>query len=293
MTRHNSPELFVLIAAAIWGTSGLMTQLAALPAPVIAFFRMAVPTVVIGGAFFLRGHAISRDRIPLRLGASALNAVRMLFFFLAYQYTTIANAVVALYTWPIFAAIFARVILGERVSARRAALLALAFAGIPLLYLRALFSPGGTALNDVIGISSMLLSAAFHSLAIVLLKRAKPGNSRFESTFFQNCVGALVFLPVVLLMRPDISLYQLSIVLYLGFFVGIVGFTLFFIGLHAAGTARITNLAYFEVVVAVALSVIVLRQPIHWNTMVGGALIIVSVLLSQRRPAASRGSATG
>ncbi|MFW6229175.1 MAG: DMT family transporter [Alkalispirochaeta sp.] len=282
MLRKHTPELMVLAAAALWGTSGPVTQLAALPAGVISFFRMAIPTVVIGGVFAVRRHRLSRKGLGLRLTASALNAIRMLFFFLAYQYTTVANAVVTLYTWPIFAAIFARIVLGERVSRERVLLLGLAFTGIPLLYLNAVGS-NSRGSDDVIGISSMLVSAAFHALAIVLLKRAKPGGSRLESTFFQNIVGAAVFLPVVLVLRPELTVVQLSLVVYLGLVVGTLGFTLFFIGLHGASTARMSNLAYFEVVVAIILSVVVLQQPIYWNTVVGGILIIVSVLVAQGR----------
>lgn len=286
MPITHSPELLVLIAAALWGTSGIATQLAALPAAVIAFFRMAIPATVIGVYFFVRRHPLPREQIGIRLAASVLNAIRMFFFFVAYQYTSIANAVVALYTWPIFATIFARILLGERIGLRRAALLFVAFAGIPFLYLRAFIeaSSGGHFIvsDDIVGISSMILSAALHSLAIVLLKRAKPGQSRFESTFFQNIVGAIVFLPIVIAMGPSISFVQLSISIYLGLVVGTFGFTLFFIGLHGTKTAAASNLAYFEVVVAIVLGALVLGQPVYWNTIVGGALIIVSILLSNR-----------
>jgi len=150
------------------------------------------------------------------------------------------------------------------------------------LYLPAFFGSVEMYLQDILGISSMLVSAALHGMAIVLLKRARPGKSKFETTFFQNLVGAVVFLPVLLLSEVELALYQIGIGLYLGFFVGIVGFTLFFVGLHRASAARVGNLAYFEVVVAVTLSVLVLREPLAWNTVAGGCLIVVSVLFSQR-----------
>jgi drug/metabolite transporter (DMT)-like permease len=277
-----SPELLVLVAAAIWGTSGVAIHYADLPSGVIAFFRMAVPTVVLGGWFLLRRHRLSREGLALKLGASTINAVRMFFFFTAYRLTSVANAVVSLYTWPIFAAVFARMILGEKVTGKRALLLLVAFLGIPFLYLPALLKRDSAGLQDLLGISSMLVSAALHGMAIVLLKRARPGKSRFESTFFQNVVGAFVFLPVLILSEVPISPFQIGVGLYLGFFVGVVGFTLFFVGLHTASAARVGNLAYFEVIVAVVLSVLILREPLYWNTVVGGGLIVVSVLLSQR-----------
>ncbi len=282
MGYHGSPGLLVLVAAAIWGTSGVAIHYADLPSGIIAFFRMAVPAIVLGGWFLVRRYRLSRDGLLLKLGASSINAVRMYFFFTAYRLTSVANAVVSLYTWPIFAAVFARIILGEKISGRRAILLLLAFTGIPLLYLPALTSPDSSGMEDILGITSMLLSAALHGIVIILLKLARPGKSRFESTFFQNVVGAFVFLPVLLFSDVSISSFQVGVGIYLGFFVGVVGFTLFFMGLHSASAAHVGNLAYFEVIVAVALSVLILREPLRWNTVAGGALIVVSVLLSHR-----------
>ncbi len=288
MGYMNSPALLVIIAAGIWGTGGVAIRFADLPSGVISFFRMAIPALVIGGWFLIRRYPITRDGIALKLGASTINAVRMFFFFSAYRLTTVANAVVSLYTWPIFAALFARLIMGEKIPRRRGILLSTAFLGIPLLYLRALTQSAGGDFNDILGISSMLLSAALHGLTLVLLKRAKPGTSRFESTFFQNVVGAVIFLPVVIMSDVAISPFQFTMGLYLGLVVGLVGFTLFFVGLHRSSAAHAGNLAYFEVVVAVLLSVVVLDEPLYWNTIVGGGLIVFSILLARNEAIGQR-----
>ena len=54
---------------------------------------------------------------------SGINAVRMFFFFLTYMLTSVGNAVVSLYTWPVFAHALQCMVLGEVVSRRHVFLL--------------------------------------------------------------------------------------------------------------------------------------------------------------------------
>ncbi|MFW5689175.1 MAG: DMT family transporter [Spirochaetota bacterium] len=276
--RH--PSLLVLLAAAIFATSGIFIRFAGLPPASMAFFRMAVPTLLIGGYYLVRRHRIATASIGVRLVASGLNAIRLLLYLVAFANTTIANAVVMLYTWPVFAAFFSVVLLGERVDRVQKLLLALAFSGIPLLYLGKQLS---FADRDVVGITAMLGSAVLHALALVLLKRAKPGNDRFESTFFQNLVGSIAFIPALWLTTAlSASAAQITIAASYGLVVGLGGFTVFFIALHRMPAAVTSNLSYFEVVVGVLISWLMGEQ-VAWNTLVGGALISVSIIAAQVR----------
>lgn len=277
-------DAYVLAAASIWGMGGLFIRRAAMPPETIAFFRMAVPLAVISVYFLVRRHRIPREGLGLRLFASFLNAIRMYFYFFAFQYTTISIAVVALYTWPIFATLFALPLNREPISRGRLLYLFLAFIGVLVLYLGS--GPAGSTAgldnSDVIGISSMLLSAAIYAVSVVLLKRARSGGSSFETTFFQNALGALIFGVVYLVGGAPVSGGQIVWALGLGSIVGLVGFTLFFIGLHRVSTARASNLAYFEIPVAVAVSVVLLGEPLGRPTVVGGAIISFAVIASRR-----------
>ncbi len=273
----------VLVAAALWGTGGLFIRRAGLAPETIAFFRMAVPVVVIGAMFIARSHRISRDGLPLRLLASILNAIRMYFYFLAFTYTSVATAVVTLYTWPIFATLFARPINGEAISRARLGYLGLAFSGVVILYLGADPGQGSTVVaRDLIGISSMMLSAVIYALSVVLFKRARSGGSSFETPFFQNLVGAFAFGVLFLVERPNVLPAQVAWATSLGLVGGLAGFTLFFIAVHHISTARASNLAFFEVPVAVLVGTVVLGEPLRVTTVIGGVVICYAVIASRR-----------
>jgi drug/metabolite transporter (DMT)-like permease len=190
----------------------------------------------------------------------------------------VATATVTLYSWPIFAAILGRFLLGERIGGVRAALFAVAFMGIPLLYAGGFESVGQ---RDAIGITVMLISAALHALVVILLKLASAGSSRFESTFFQNLVGAIVFGILFFSRGVMPEPQQIAIGLALGLVVGLVAFTLFFVGMHQLSAGSAALLTYFEVVVATALGTLVLGEPLSWTTAVGGVLIVGSLVGAQ------------
>ena len=46
--------------------------------------------------------------------ASSINAARMFLYFIGFTYASIANAVIVLYTWPIFATLLGLMFLKEK-----------------------------------------------------------------------------------------------------------------------------------------------------------------------------------
>ena len=92
----------ILIAATLAGSSGVFIKNLDIPATSIAFIRCALPVLLMGGLMLVRGIPFFRGNYRAMLGASALNALRIFFFFSAYLYTSIGNAVLISYTWPIF-----------------------------------------------------------------------------------------------------------------------------------------------------------------------------------------------
>ncbi len=99
-----NPYLAIILAATIGGSSGVFIKLLDLPSTSMTFFRMFVPVVVLLVYLSLKKIRLFRGHYGIMLVASGLNATRMLLFFVGYLYTSIGNAVIILFTWPIFAA---------------------------------------------------------------------------------------------------------------------------------------------------------------------------------------------
>ncbi|MBW6452110.1 MAG: DMT family transporter [DPANN group archaeon] len=156
--------------------------------------------------------------------ASFLNALRMFLYFVGFTYASVSNAVIMLYTWPIFAR-FSVFFLKEKIECMNIFLLFVSFIGIVIVYMGNGFS---FLSKDFIGMSAMLLSACFYSMTIIIFKSESKKYSQFEIIFYQNLVGSFVFLPFLFRGWSSLSFFKVDIVSVHAVLVGVIGFGLFF-----------------------------------------------------------------
>lgn len=273
-----NPYLEVLVAAIIWGSTGAFVKYLHLPPTTITAFRLAVPAIFLLIIFLIQKKKIFQWNTALLL-ASALNAVRMLFYFIGFTLTSIGNAVIVLYTWPIFASIGSFFLLKEKVTWQKIVLIGLAFSGIVLVYFGKEIS---FVDKDFIGMGAVLLSALVSGFIMVIFKKELEKYSRFETIYYQNLIGGIIFLPFLFINRPFPTSWQISIATIYAILIGVVGFTLFFAGLKKMNTSTASTLAYVEVLSGLAFAVILFKETITWNMVLGGTLIIITTIILQR-----------
>lgn len=271
---HIIPILEVLAAALCFSSSGTWAKFADLPSTGMTFFRTAIPSFILLLYLFLLVKKAPKAPTGKMIVGSVLNAMRMLFFFIAYQYTSISNAIIMLYTWPIFASIL-NILLGKEKPSSKNLLLVLAFAGIIIVYAGSELS---FANHDFIGMSSMLLSSLLYSFTVIIWKGETDNYSRAEIILYQNAAAALLFAPF-LFINPLPQTSQLIPALMNGVIVGLLGFIFFFSGLRQLKTSLASHLTYFEVPCAILLGVIVFKEQLSVNILAGGSMIIASILL--------------
>ncbi len=271
-----NPYMEMLLATIIWSTSGAFVKLLRLPATSLSFFRLATPTLILAIFFLVKRSTPFRKNPKFMILASSLNAVRMFFYFVAYNLTSIGNAVIMLFTWPAFAVIFGRIFLKERLPLKRILLLIFSFAGIILVYLNKPLTFGN---KDFLGMSAMVLSAVVYSLTVIIYKKESKNYSNLETVFWQNLVGAFVFLPFLFINKPWPTLFQVGLGSVFGIIIGIAGFGLFFAALKKLSTFSASILAYLEAVFAVIIGVIFFKEILAWNVVIGGVVIIISSII--------------
>lgn len=278
-----NPYLEVIIAAIIWSTSGVFVKFLKLNPAVLSFFRMAIPTVILTIYFIIIKRNVFKHNNKLVFLSSFLNSLRMFFYFVAFYYTSIGNAVIILYTWPIFVAIFSIFILKDYPDTVRIFALITAFAGIVIIYLNKEFSFKS---NDFIGMSSMLISACIYSLSMIIFKFVSERYTKIEITYFQNFIGSFVFLPFIFIFKPFPSLEKLVILTVYSSLIGLIGFTMFFSALKKIKASVASNLSYIEILSGILLGVIFFKEKITWNMIAGGLLIILSVWIISKKQSA-------
>lgn len=269
----------VFVSIAILGSSGVLIKLADLPSGTLSFLRMGIPALLI--FTYLKAHkiVIFRTSVKLMLLGSALNAVRVFLYIYSFNYTSIAKAVMILYTWPISANIFSILFLGEQVPRRNLYLLSLPMVGVSLLFIDQPFSLDN---EDFLGMSAMLLSATIYAITVIIFKRKADEYTGPEITFYQCFIGAVVFLPLFVLERANATLWQMGIGASYAVLVGVVAFGLYFSTLRHIKASTLSFLSYLEVVVAICFGVAVFDDTLSWNIISGGCLIVASTLLIKK-----------
>ncbi len=275
-----NPYLAIILAATIGGASGVFIKLIDLPATTITFFRMAVPVIILLGYLHYKQVKLFRGNYRVMMLASVLNAVRMFLFFVGYLYASIGNAVIILFTWPIFGTLFSAIFLKEKVSVRTSILIGLAFTGIVIMYVNTAISFEN---EDFIGMAAMLFSAIFFAATAVIFKRKLMVYSRTETIFYQNLVGAVAFLPFVFINTPLPSAVQAGAASFYGILIGIVAFMMFFYALQRLKMSHYALFTYWEVIAALLFGLLFFGEDITWNMIIGGGLIFATGILLRKK----------
>ncbi len=270
--------LAVILAATMAGSSGVFVKHMEMPVTSMGFFRSLLPVLLMGGIMRYQRIPFFRGNYRLMTGISVLNVLRMYLFFTAYTYTSMGNAILISYTWPIFVNIFSAIFLKEIISRRNIILLVLAFLGIVIVSMNQPFSFEN---HDFIGMAAALGMALVYALTVVGFKKESHFYSPTEIIFYQNFAGVFLFLPF-LFINPWPTNMDLMVSAGHSFFLGTIGFSFFFFGLRSLSASTASGLAYIEIVSALLFGIFVMNEPFTWNMAAGGALIILSTALLKR-----------
>lgn len=274
-----NPYLEAILAGIIWGLSGIFVKYLHLPPTTVTFFRLAIPSLILLPFLLIKKIKLFHGNNKLILLASTLNAGRVYLYTVGFTFASIGNAIIILYTWPIFTTIFSILFLKEKVPKRTFFLLFIAMVGTALIYLNTEFSFSD---KNFIGMTAMLSSAVIYALTVIIFKKESEKYSKYETIFYQNLIGSIIFIPFIFLNKPFPTLSQTSIGIVYGALIGLVGFIFFFSALKKLKASTVSFLSYTEVVSAIILAIIFFQEALTWNMVVGGLLIILATTLIKK-----------
>lgn len=270
----------LIIAAFIAGFNGLIIkQVPSMTAGSIAWVRTFVPVLVFGIWMWQQKVPFFKGNYKKMLGASAINAFRMYLYFTAYIYTSIGNAVIIFYIWPIFVALLGIIFLKEKLSKYQIVLIVMAFIGLIIAYSHKTFSFED---RDFIGMLASLGAAIGYGITVIIFKSESENYDKNEIIFYQNIISVLLFLPLFFIGFPTMEWSHLGIASAYGVLVGVIVFSLFFYGLKYLNAATASSMMYLEVISALILGHLVLNESLEYNMILGGVLIITSSFLLTR-----------
>jgi drug/metabolite transporter (DMT)-like permease len=274
---HPTGPLAILVAATLFGTSGVFVKsLALLPSTAITALRLVVPFLLLFSTQgTLRRRLFSRPNKTL-LFASAFTSLRIFFWVLGLVFAPMSKAICILYIWPILFTLLNGCILKERVLPRTKLLLLTAFAGILIMY-----SAEELSLNnrDLIGMSFMFLVACINAGVLTVFKREMLRHSPLEILMYDSFVGAIIFLPFLIYYADRFTPSSLLIGSGYGITIGLVAYGLLFYGLSKVRGSIASVLTYMEVVVTMVLGAVIFHEQITWRMLIGGSMIVFAAVM--------------
>ena len=283
-------NLLLAALAASWGIVSIIVAGVALPSEALVAWRCLLAVVALVGVLAaLRRMTDLRVRVQrhrILLLALALG-FHWLLFFEALKRTSVAVAILSLYTAPIFVAILAPRMLPERQS--RIALVALAISA-PGLVLIALAGEGGSA-ADPAGIACGVGAAVLFALILIGVKTVGEAVSPLVLGFWQYLIVGAAFFPLAFASGEAVprGIEWLYVALLGVLFTGISGPIHYWL-LQRATAQTAGLLAYVEPVSASLLAWAILGQAVGWQVAVGGAAVLVGgalVVVGDAAPAPS------
>lgn len=284
MRRAALGYALVAIAACSWGTWPLILRRAPMPAALqsaILFLVMTCASIPFCVFDRVRARATGKQWLAVA-GLGVSDALNVVFFFGAYQRTTVAVAVLTHYLTPIFVAFLAPLVLGERANRRTAFAIGASFVGLVLL-----LEPwrGSFARTDAVGAGFGAASAVFYATNVVVNKRLAGAFSGSEIMFFHGLVATpLLFVLVPTADYARVTAPALGMALFGAVVPGVLGGLSFVWGLRRIQASHASVLTLLEPFVAVILAAAVLGETLGAVPVVGGFLILGGAVIVVSAP---------
>ena len=254
----------ILIAASGWGVIGVFSRpmtAAGLSSFQVTLVRSVTVMVFMGALLLVKDRALFKVRLKdfwMFLGTGLISIVFFnVCYFSTIQMTTLATASILLYTAPCFVMLMSAVFFHERVTARKLAALALAFAGCVLV--SGLTSGSITPRALLTGIGAGFGYATYSIFGKVALKK----YHTFTVIFYTFVVSTACLLPfagagVVSTFMP---------------------YVFYTTGLESIEAGKASVLAFAEPMVATISGILVFHEKLNVMNAAGIGLIFIAIVL--------------
>jgi drug/metabolite transporter (DMT)-like permease len=245
-----------------------------------------VAVLLLGGIALRLGEslAVPRGLWPRLVVASLLNVTAWMgLATFSLLWLTAGEATIVCYTMAVWAALMARLVLGEPLTLRRVLALGLALCGLAVLVLGQGVQAGATKLP---GVALALSAAMLFSLGTVVTKRWPLGLPPTASVVWQTGLGCLpLAVCAVIFERVDLSAVSArgwALLAYGGAVALGVAYLAWFAALKRLPAAAAASGTLLTPVVGVLGAAFWLGEPLGWRELGALSLTIAGVVLAIR-----------
>lgn len=285
MNTTKRARLFLILSMASFGTLAPFVRQIAVSSGELALYRAILASLLIGGFLLATKQKMDLRSLKKELFLLLLSGIAMGFnwilLFEAYKYTTVAIATLSYYFAPVIVTLVCPLLFHEKLTKKQILCFVMSTLGLSLVTGIMNLGSGG---NDVIGIAFGLGAALLYA-TVILLNKFITGVTGIHRTLLQFLAAVAVLIPYVL-MTSGVNLGNLDVtgwicLLIVGLVHTGITYCLYFTSLKELSGQEAAILSYIDPLVAVVIGVLVLQEPLSWQQLVGGALILGFTLLNE------------
>lgn len=291
MFKKNLGYLYIMIAAALWGTIGVVVKTLismGFTTISIVIYRIAVSFLILFIIIFLYDRSLIKVKKEHLVYFVLYGLISVSIFNIVYinaiDLTTVTTAVILLYTSPVFVLLISRVLFNEKIDFVKFLCAVFTFIGCFLVVKG--YNIESLKLNFkgiILGILSGLTYGLYSIFGKYCLKDYKPYTvslyslgfgSLFLSLYLILTGTKIVFIPKLI---PNIVL------LYIILFPTLLSYVFYTKGLKLIEAGKASIVATVEPVVSSLLAVFVLGESLEFIQVLGIVMVLMAVVLIQRK----------
>jgi drug/metabolite transporter (DMT)-like permease len=274
--RQRRGQIYVALAAVAWSSAGVLQRQLTLDTPTQVFGR----AMFAGAALLAYVAVVERGRVAEAFRSVGLAGVAVAIciaiasgsFIAALNHTSVARVLFILAVAPVFAALLAWITLGEPITRRTVAAMALALAGVTVM----LGAPGeGSLVGDGL---AFVVALAF--AAVIVISRWRHDVSMAPATCLSQAILVLAFLPFA--APGEIAGDDIGWLAALGIGQIGLGFVFLTIGARLIPAAQVGLITLLEVVLGPLWVWLALDERPSTLTLVGGVVVIAAIVIQTR-----------
>jgi drug/metabolite transporter (DMT)-like permease len=287
-SQKSKAVFYTILAGALWGTSFPIIKIGLAYTDPFAFlfWRFLVSSVsLVVVMLLLRKLEFKMADTRLLVFLGIANAAGYLLQYVGMNYTTAAKAALFINLSAMWVALLSPKLLGERFSRTKILGVLVGLVGIVFVSTNLDFQSlmGGQIIGDVM----LVVSGVVWAIFMVYNKRLLISST---SATFQSMTWVLVFTMISILPFSFLAgnrFFALSwsawlAVFYTAIVCWVIPYYLWLEGLKHLSASTSTVLLLSEIVVAVALSILVLKEPITVFSTIGAFFIVIAIALVSR-----------
>ena len=276
MKKFFDSRVMLVTSMGIFGTISVFVRNISLSSGEIALYRAVLAALLIGAFLLVTKQKISftnakKELVLLLLSGMAMG-INWILLFEAYNHTTVSSATLSYYFAPVIVILLSPIIFREKMTLKQIICFVMSTLGIVLIT-----GIGGSSGTNVIGILMGLGAACFYATVILLNKFIK-GVDGIHRTFLQFLAAIITLIPYVLL-TSGINVGTLNTkgwicLLVIGLVHTGITYCLYFSSIKELSGQKAAILSYIDPLVAVVISVTLLKEAITFWQIIGGIMIL-------------------